>query len=32
MKVIEEVLDRRCKATLSQVLFVLSVPAEWVIC
>ncbi|PKK78317.1 hypothetical protein RhiirC2_730084 [Rhizophagus irregularis] len=28
-EVIEEVLDKRCKATLSQVLFVLSVPAEW---
>lgn len=31
MKVIEEVLEKRCKVSLSQVLFVLSVPAEWVI-
>ncbi|GES97069.1 hypothetical protein GLOIN_2v1646219 [Rhizophagus clarus] len=27
--VIEEVLEKRCKASLSQVIFVLSVPAEW---
>ncbi|CAB5125215.1 hypothetical protein RhiirA5_494389 [Rhizophagus irregularis] len=28
-EVIEEVLEKRCRVSLSQVLFVLSVPAEW---